>query len=281
MAPRKENTCPTDADGNKKRKAKEPTSTNPADGKKKREGLRQAPIRRVLTDVAPSSDIDFRSTRHGVPSDLRGVKASQGPVFEIQGQGTRRRYPEELKKAIAEMAIKRGNKETAEHFSRELGSFICVDRVSVIKKAHLGIRNKKVKGEDEEDREGEEEPILGGGEHVLQGNTGEVATSNQEEGVIIDARKEGQGEGGKRDVDEEGNVQQVKVPRVERDDDLSVEFDLRAGIKQTEESAKMKKIIAMEEQLQLKKQRKMLLEREIEELEQRLKAEKIGLKEII
>ena len=137
---------------------------------------------------------------------MRGVKASKGPVFKIQGQGTQRRYPEELKKAIAEMAIIRGNKVTAEHFSRELGSRIHAVSVSNLKRAHLGIRNKKAKGEDEEeDGEGEEEETQGGGEHV----GGEVSISYQEEGVIIDARKEGQGQDAQRDVDEEGNIQQV------------------------------------------------------------------------
>ena len=67
---------------------------------------------------------------------------------------------------------------------------------------------------------------------------------------------------------------------MEGDEDISVEFDLRAGIKQTAKIAKMKykqdfvltkcdfltnccrKIIAMEEQIQMNQQRKMLLDRE-------------------
>ena len=35
-------------------------------------------------------------------------------------------------------------------------------------------------------------------------------------------------------------AKQVKVPRMESEEDLTVEFDLREGIKQTVESAKMK-----------------------------------------
>jgi len=171
------------------------------------------------------------------------------------------------------MAIERGDRVTGRHFS------IAMRTVYNIRKAYLN-KNKKMGERGQSQVSGGEE---GSSTAQLQVSTGEGSTLIQDRIIEERASRENVGEDARRVVDEEGNFQQVKVgqARVETDAEITVDFDLCGGFKETDSGAKMKEILALEKQLHMNNQKKMLLEKETEELERKLEEKKKILKQII
>merc|ERR1719193_1520776 len=109
--------------------------TNIVGRKSKRTRLSNEPLRLVL----PAGVVDMTSMSKArvsikmmskteiyarpVPKTkvTKGSKRKVSDVAKVQGEGSQRRYPEKVKRAIAKMAIERGNRSTAEYFSKELG----------------------------------------------------------------------------------------------------------------------------------------------------------------
>ena len=134
-----------------------------------------------------------------------GSKRKVSEVAKVQGEGTQRRYPDEVKRAIAKMAIERGDRSTAKYFSKELGFELHPSTVCTFKKA-FPWNQKKGSGEqggvENSQDEEEEEHIQGGEDQVNGGDSNtqlqvqQVNTNQEQEEIIIDANEEVNGEGG-------------------------------------------------------------------------------------
>merc|ERR1719239_1231693 len=80
-----------------------------------------------------------------------GSKRKVSEVAKVQGEGSQRRYPEKVKRAIAKMATERGDRSSAKYFSKELGFEVHPITVKRFKKAFLWNQKKK-RGTSKEER---------------------------------------------------------------------------------------------------------------------------------
>jgi len=282
--------------------------TNIVGRKRKRTRLSNEPLRLVL----PAGVVDMTSMSKArvsikmmskteiyarpVPKTkvAKGSKRKVSDVAKVQGEGSQRRYPEKVKRAIAKMAIERGDRSTAEYFSKELGFEVHPITVKRFKKA-FPCNQKKKRGEEQEEGENsqddeEEEHIQGGEEQVNGGDSNtqlqvQQVNTNQEE-IIIDANEEVNGEDGEIEeqvntgegsiTNNQENLNQVKEQRIEGeedDEDLIVRFDSRGAYKETPAIAIMKKYVELERKIQMRKKEAQLLQMEKEELSKKLAEE--------
>jgi len=282
--------------------------TNIVGRKSKRTRLSNEPLRLVL----PAGVVDMTSMSKArvsikmmskteiyarpVPKTkvAKGSKRKVSDVAKVQGEGSQRRYPEKVKRAIAKMAIERGDRSSAKYFSKELGFEVHPITVKRFKKA-FPCNQKKKRGEEQEEGENsqddeEEEHIQGGEEQVNGGDSNtqlqvQQVNTNQEE-IIIDANEEVNGEDGEIEeqvntgegsiTNNQENLNQVKEQRIEGeedDEDLIVRFDSRGAYKETPAIAIMKKYVELERKIQMRKKEAQLLQMEKEELSKKLAEE--------
>jgi len=289
--------------------------TNIVGRKSKRTRLSNEPLRLVL----PAGVVDMTSMSKArvsikmmskteiyarpVPKTkvAKGSKRKVSDVAKVQGEGSQRRYPEKVKRAIAKMAIERGDRSTAEYFSKELGFEVHPITVKRFKKA-FPCNQKKKRGEEQEEGENsqddEEEEHIQGGEDNIQGGEEQVnggdsntqlqvqqVNTNQEE-IIIDANEEVNGEDGEIEeqvntgegsiTNNQENLNQVKEQRIEGeedDEDLIVRFDSLGAYKETPAIAIMKKYVELERKIQMRKKEAQLLQMKKEELSKKLAEE--------
>merc|ERR1719239_1774661 len=210
-----------------------------------------------------------------------GSKRKVSEVAKVQGEGSQRRYHDEVKRAIAKMAIERGDRSTAKYFSKELGFEVHPITVKRFKKA-FPCNQKKKRGEEQEEGENsqddEEEEHIEGGQENIQGGEGQVNgdnsntqlqvqqvnTNQEQEEIISDGNK----------VEEELNqVKEQMMEDEEEDEDLIVHFDPRSAYKETPAIAIMKKYVELERKIQMRKKEAQLLQMEKEELSKKLAEE--------
>jgi len=208
---------------------------------------------------------------------------------------------ENVRLEIGKMAVERGYRDTVEHFSRLLGFNIFFHTIVPCKRAYLnkgqGEGQNSKNGEGEVQGQGGEDQGHGGKEQVnwvvsnselqvLQVNTGEVSTTNQEQSEIVnDANEEdeeiqeqesvGGGSSTTASCKENDDLNQVKEQGIESEDDqdLSVQFDTRAVYKETPIISAMKKYEELVKKIQVRKEETRLLEKEEEELAEKLSRE--------
>jgi len=301
--------------------------TNIVGRKSKRTRLSNEPLRLVL----PAGVVDMTSMSKArvsikmmskteiyarpVPKTkvAKGSKRKVSDVAKVQGEGSQRRYPEKVKRAIAKMAIERGDRSSAKYFSKELGFEVHPITVKRFKKA-FPCNQKKKRGEEQEEGENsqddEEEEHIEGGEENIQGGEDQVNgdnsntqlqvqqvnTNQEQEEIIIDANEEVNGEGDEiqdqvntgegsiahnQEIISDGNkveeeLNQVKEQMMEdeeEDEDLIVHFDPRSAYKETPAIAIMKKYVELERKIQMRKKEAQLLQMEKEELSKKLAEE--------
>ena len=164
-------------------------------------------------DLCPSTDMDMRTQgfktkvskgRVSMKLASKASTRSTGSVSETNGTSekklVKKHYTEEMKTAVAKMAIERGDRATGRHFDIHLRT------IYNYKKAYLDKNKKRDEREQSQVGGGEE----GGSTAQLQVTMGEGSTSSQER--ISEDRENV--EEGRKVVDEEGNIQQVTVPMV-------------------------------------------------------------------
>ena len=164
-------------------------------------------------DLCPSTDMDMRTQgfktkvskgRVSMKLASKASTRSTGSVSEAKGTSekklVKKHYTEEMKTAVAKMAIERGDRVTGSHFG------IHKSTVYNYKKAYLDKNKKKDEREQSQVGGGDE----GGSTAQLQVTMGEGSTSSQER-AIQDRENV---DDGRKVVDEEGNIQQVTVPMV-------------------------------------------------------------------